>query len=600
MKFPALVMSPLRWGLLLVALANVRLLLPAVSVSWDGIDEMWMYFRFIGSALRAGTFPDFFPNIVSGYPLGANMQAGVYNVFYLSAAALFPTSVHSVNLVFLVTHELLFLAGYFIGKTYDFDARICLYVGLAMVASGFAIGHASHLSYGASALGLASCFLGIRRSLSGKTGAGVALVALGTYHTLTAGYPAVTSFGAQVLLVYWVVQWVTRSGSRANASWPVVGALIGLALAAPAIIHLLHQAGNWSRSTGIDPSALATGSLPPFTSLVNFLVPALPSSFVTKLVSPRPDVTVVRYHLLFLSVAGVIAALSILTSREGRRQLIPWLLVAVLTTWLAFGAYGHPPIRTWLAEHFFIYRLGRFPSGEHRGIALFALTLVSAVGLSRLIDRHPVFARRFMTFLVIDFMLVMAFTQKMRSSGLDENITLPAPAFKVVFKQEDQKLVNAPRLCMEGGLGIPAQVFTVIRTQREKLAPHGFYSTGYVNLVDTRYERDYTEMRDLICGPSRLYRWPSREVQHYSLNLYSPGVVRFVIGKRPEGLEPSASSRFVWADYNDGYWQLSVNGERQSFVSGPAALRYFDARPGDLIQMTYLGPLSRFFRRDPD
>jgi hypothetical protein len=285
-----------------------------------------------------------------------------------------------------------------------------------------------------------------------------------------------------------------------------------------------------------------------------------------------------------------------LATRDGRRQLIPWLGVAVLTTWLAFGAYGHPPIRTWLAEHFFIYRLGRFPSGEHRGIALFALTLVSAVGLSRLIDRHPVFAKRFVTILVIDFMLVMAFTQKMRSSGLDENIVLPAPAFQVVFKESDQKRVDAPRHCMEGGLGIPEQVFTVIKTQREKLAPHGFYSTGYVNLVDTRYERDYTEMRDVICGPSRLYRWPSRAIQDYSLQLYSPGVVRFVIGKHPEGLDRSVPARFVWADYDDGYWQLSVNGEPKAFVPGPAALRYFDARPGDLIQMTYHGPLSRFFR----
>jgi len=53
----------------------------------------------------------------------------------------------------------------------------------------------------------------------------------------------------------------------------------------------------------------------------------------------------------------------------------------------------------------------------------------------------------------------------------------------------------------------------------------------------------------------------------------------------------------IWADYNDGLWRLKINGEIQPFESAPARLRGFQARPGDQVEMSYLGPLSGLWRR---
>lgn len=585
-------LTPIQIGLILIALANIRLFIPSVSVNWDGKDEMWMYFRFIGSALQDGNFPDFFPNIVSGYPLGANTQAGVYNIFYLVAAFIFPTTPYSINSVFLITHELLFLAAYQVGRTYDFDPKVCLYIGLATVASGFVIGHASHMSYAAAALGLLTCFLGIRTAVVGGWRLATVLVGVGVYHALTAGYPAITSFGAQVLALYWAYQWLINSTARKSLYVVVVAALIGAALGSPAIVHLLHQSGNWSRGEGVDFSMIAAGSLP-LAGLFNFLVPVLPSSLVAKLASSPLDITMIRFHLLFISVAGIFAALSTLKEPSGRRLLTPWLLVAFILIWLALGANVSPPVRMWLAENIFIYRLGRFPSGEHRGIALFVLVLISAVGVARLMERYPWVAKKILILLVVDFLLIMMVNQRMRIGRIDGIVEMPVPAFKTTFLKGDQKLIDTPRICKHDNIADPAQLVDVIKTQREELAPDKFYWRGYTNLVDSRYEQNYREVRDVICGPSRLYRWPTRQSQAYQLQLYSPGEIRFTIDKaESEG----DAMQLVWADYNDGYWELRINGVKQEFSSGKAGLRYFMAKPGDSIRMLYRGPLSYLFR----
>ncbi len=585
-------LKPVHVGIILIILVNIRLFIPSISVNWDGKDEMWMYFRFIGSALRDGNFPDFFPNIVSGYPLGANVQAGVYNIFYLAAALAFPTTPYSVNSIFLITHGLIFLAAYRIGETYGFDAKTSLYIGLATIASGFLIGHASHMSYAAAGLGLMSCFLGVRIALGGEWRLPMVLVSIGVYHALTAGYPAITSFGGQLLLLYWVFQWINNPTERNSLYAVVLGALIGLAISLPATAHLLHQSENWSRGEGVDLASLAAGSLP-LTSLVNFILPVLPSSFLAKLATAPPDITMIRFHLLIMSVAGVFVALLQLKSQPKRRMLAPWLLIVFFVTWLALGANVFPALRIWLAEHLFIYRLGRFPSGEHRGVALFVLVLISAVGVSHLLRKYPWFEKKFLILIIVDFLLIMMVNQKMRVGRIDGNFGMPVPVFKTIFVVEDQDLIDEPRICSQDNIADPKQLVDVIETQRDLLAPARFYWRGYTNLIDYRYERDFTGVRDVLCGPSRLYNWLTREPQAYRLELYSPGDIRIVIG---ESESIQGSMQLVWADYNDGYWGLKINGVEQDFSSGPAALRYFVAKPGDRVQMIYRGPLSRLFR----
>ena len=184
-------------GILLIVLANVKLFTTKVTVTWDAFDEMWIYFRWFGSSLRQGYFPDFFPNIMSGYPIGSNIQAGTYNIFYLAFAYASPDSVLSINLVYVITQMVIFGLGYAIGKSYDLSSLSRIYLGLALTASGFVIGHASHFSYLATACGLLGCFWGLRMALLNRSPAAFFALFVSVYHMFTAGYPANILFGAQ-------------------------------------------------------------------------------------------------------------------------------------------------------------------------------------------------------------------------------------------------------------------------------------------------------------------------------------------------------------------------------------------------------------------
>lgn len=103
----------LGFGIFVILLANAPLFTTRVKVNWDAFGEMWEYFRWIGSSLREGYFPDFFPNILLGYPIGANIQAGVYNILYIVAAYTFPDSVLSINYVYIITQATIF---YFLSR----------------------------------------------------------------------------------------------------------------------------------------------------------------------------------------------------------------------------------------------------------------------------------------------------------------------------------------------------------------------------------------------------------------------------------------------------------------------------------------------------
>ena len=60
------------------------------------------------------------------------------------------------------------------------------------------------------------------------------------------------------------------------------------------------------------------------------------------------------------------------------------LAAALILSLLAFGKYSPLPLREFLAEHVLLYRMGRFPSGEHRGFALALWAALSAIGFEAL------------------------------------------------------------------------------------------------------------------------------------------------------------------------------------------------------------------------
>lgn len=567
-------------GILLILIANIQLFTTRKVVRWDAFDEMFTYFRWLGSALRQGYFPDYLPNIVSGYPIGSNIQAGVYNIFYLAIAFAFPDSVLSVNITYLITQMVIFGLGYAIGKSYQFDLLGRVYFGLALTASGFVIGHASHFSYLATACGLLGCFLGLRLSLAGRGPAAFALFFVSVYHMFTAGYPANILFGAQCLAAYWIYLFITVPPSRRALLLAAAGAIAGVLVSAPAILHFLNLLQLSPRGDGLDIDTVMSGSLPRY-SMLNFFYPVWEMRY--------SEPTMERFHLLFISVPLIVYAVwnAVFAVRD-RTRILVLLSIALLLLLLALGKNSPIPLRLWLAEHFFIYRTGRFPSGEHRGIALFLLALISAFGLQQLLAKWPQKKRHLFIIIMLDFLIVMAQLKPMRIGGMPDEYKGKVPLFQVQFDASTQSLLDRGRDCRPDG---DNWAVTALLTQRD-LAPALFYWNGYVGLRDRIYDLERDQSRDILCGPSRLWQAANHMPRDYKLVIYTPGYIKFTIS----GDSEKDVSEFIWADYNDGLWNLKINDQPSLLTYGPARTRAFMAASGDVIEMTYAGPISRFWR----
>jgi hypothetical protein len=566
-------------GILLIALANVRLFTTRVAVRWDAFDEMWTYFRWLGSSLRQGYFPDYFPNIMAGYPIGSNIQAGTYNIFYLTFAYAFPDSVLSINLVYLITQMAIFGLGYAIGKSYELSALSRIYLGLTLTASGFVIGHASHFSYLATACGLLGCFLGLRMALLNRGPAAFSLLFVSVYHMFTAGYPANILFGAQCLLAYWIYLFITVASSRRTLLTAAAGAIGGVLVSAPAIWHFLNLLQQSKRGDGLDIDTVMSGSLPLY-GILNYFLPLWKMRF--------SDPSMERFHLLLISAPlAVYAVWNTVSAERDRKRILVLFSLALILLLLALGRNSPIPLRLWLAEHFFIYRTGRFPSGEHRGIALFLLALISAFGLQWMQERWPKKKKALLIMIMLDFLIVMHHLKGVRYGRISEKYQGSVALFQTHFDAGSQAFLDKVRDCTPDG---KAWTFTAIGIQRDHLAPANFYWNGYVGLRDQIYDLERDKSADILCGPSRLWQADNHTPRSYQLVTYTPGYIKLRISG------DSGKNQLIWADYNDSFWNLKINGQPSPLAYGPARLRTFTAASDDIIEMTYAGPLSRLWR----
>ncbi len=184
------------------------------------------------------------------------------------------------------------------------------------------------------------------------------------YHIFTAGYPANILFGAQCLAVYWVYLFITVPSSRRALLIAAAGAISGVLVSAPAIFYFLNLLQLSPRGDGLNINTVLSGSLPGY-SVLNFFYPVWEMRY--------SEATMQRFHLLFISTPLILYAVWNAVTGRDRTRILVLLSIALLLFLLALGGNSPIPLREWLAENFFIYRTGRFPSGEHRGIALFFL-----------------------------------------------------------------------------------------------------------------------------------------------------------------------------------------------------------------------------------
>jgi hypothetical protein len=573
------------FGLLLVALANRTALSTSHSVAWDARDETWFFFRWFGSAIRAGHFGDYFPFVSGGYPVNASIVDGGYNPVYLLFATLFVDSVWSINLVYLLYQLTAFSLSFSIGRSLALNAAGAWLLGLSVTASGYFVGHASHFSYlsnGVTALGL---FLSLRHAAQGRSARSFAGALVWSFHACTTGSPEGLVFNATVLSAAGCAHLVGSSRRRSLLTGCAAGVLAGLLLASPALYHFANQAARSTRGQGLSVAQSLSGSLPA-NSLVNLLDPLLRAPGGPDGVDPTMD----RFHLLFVSPVLLLAGVA--TWRKQPRLFWGALSLAALFTLLALGRHSPVPIRAWLAEHVSSYRIGRFPSGQHRGFALFCLALASALPFARWFetrhrDRYRVLG---IALVSLDFLLVMGVNAWARYDWLDSGSYSRLPRFKVEFRGAEAALVNRARSCP------PSRLVGAV----DQLAspPDRFTWSGYTIMASATYLGERKSMRWALCGPSRLWQYASQRPQDHHLVYYGPERILLTTAVPSEPRD----RLLLWSDVDDGFWALWVNGRRRESVRLPADLRGIDLSADDggaqvEIEMRYLGPLSWIWRR---
>ena len=568
-------------GCFIIVLGNLPLFWDGIGIRWDAVDNIWVFLRWYGSALHEGFFPDFFPYIFSGYPIGSDIQAGPYNIIYLLIAYAFPNSLLSINFIYLFTQFLIFTLGFGIGTSYRFSPITKLYLGLSLVASGYVIGHASHMSHLASAVGLLACFLGLRLAELNRMRFSFIVTFLGVYYQCTGGYVQDTLFGAICLSTYWVFQCYKASGIKWKLFVPVLGALLGLVLSFPAILHFYNLFSQSTRGDGLSIESALSGSMPLYSVLYLFHAPWLMNF---------SEPTLERFHLL--TISGILLASSIgviIYSKKDRKFLLPLFLLAIFITLLALGRHDILGIRAELANQFYIFRAGKYPSAEHRGVALFIFALITAFTLQWIVTKWPRVIFIILLLISGDFLYLKYHLSELQYSRAIIKSNSAIPSFKVVFYEQDQAMIDAPRNCDSLGA---VDLGAAIDYQKNHLAPHSFYWAGYEGLLSKAYIENRAYDRQLICGPSRLKEPSSGRPIKYKLIEYSPSYIKILITDK-NFLLPE---KMIWADFDDGYWSLDVNGRHEIIHLSPSGMRGIVAKEGDTIEMRYRGPLSRFWR----
>lgn len=576
-------------GFALIILGNLRAFSLRSGVTWDARDEMFFYFRWLGSALREGVWAEFNPHVGAGYPVGANPQSGTYNPLYLFFAWAFPDSILSVNLLYLTLQVALFGAGFLLFFELGFLEVTSVVSALALVASGFVTSHASHFSYVSSALAWTVAFAGLAFLRRGHAGLGVLAVALGVAHLCTAGYPAIWVFGAQVFVIVGLAMLffgVERGARLKFAVRAVGGGLAGVGLGLPALLHFVGQLKLSARAGGLPVDQVLQGSLPA-AAWWNLLVPYLPMGQVPGGV----DVTMMRFHALGVTVPlALLGALAVPKLSGHARTLWSLTLAAfVVCTVLAFGDHSGLGWRRWLAEHVFLYRAGRFPSGEHSYFATLFCVGLAAVGGERVWRRWRGSrrGRRAVAAIVaLDFLAILFVTMPVRYMQLPQDLQGHLARFKVFYGAGDERELNAPRGCP----------FDPNAEFDQRLTPPNRFSwDAYANLQPAAYVNERENLRWALCGPSRLWAWDERQPWPYELSVYAPHRIEWTAAV-------PASKKLLWADVDDGRWRLFVNGEPREMPPGPARLRVIDlsqftAGERVRIEMSYRGPLTRLWRR---
>jgi len=561
---------------ILINLGFVGLLSPWYVVRWDAYDYWLPRLHWMGDALRAGFFPDYFPYIFSGYSLGGDVQAGVYNPIYLLVAFLFADTTLAAAVLYLFFLSAIYLTVYRIGLSVFRERFTAFYAAMSVVVCGAVLPHSSHFSFLASYAGILGIAAGMVDVGERRSGRGMFLIFLSTWFLFTSGYATLWLCGAVVL--FGAALFI---GGRSPRFWlPVCfSAVLGLVFAGPALRHFFALMPLTDRADGQTLDVVRAGSLP-LSSLWGFVIP-----FVT--FKPASlNLSLAQFNVLIstpiLFVLGLVSGDG-WSARPSRRTVIVLLSLFVLFTILCCGSFSPLPIRIWLAEYFRLFRMGRYVAVEFKIFALMIAVYFAGLGLEVFWRSHAESARaKWVAILLLDILVILIAKRRFVVQEVDTSVL---PPMKVTWSASDQVLFDEPRDC-------PEDRKTVRDANTSKVALFGsprFSADGFSPMSLRAYRSGFANVASAVCGGGRLFSLDGAAVP-YSLISYSPAGVSFHFAAK--------AGDYLWTETLDPYWTLRVNGETTPFIEAPAALRAFHvAADGEVrVEMTYRGPVSRFFR----
>lgn len=325
------------------------LMAPANPYIQDQTTEFLAFFMAAKSQIWQGMWPLWNPYILTGTPLLANTQS----------ALLFPLNwghfILPAGWGFTVSALLkVILAPWF---TYLMARRVQLSHSAALIAGvayGFCAFHVFWLNHPHSnvTLLIPLCFLATENLLARQGIRQVVLLALVTAVSLFAGHVEIAFFTAIACAIYLLVRAIQQGQMQWRLWWQFAAAYVGSLLLAAVLIvpflEFLTVAAIWDERSAdlvytMPVSAMATAF---FADI--FILPGWVEHYM-------------GYHISSLYIGVTSLPLVALAMIKGGRQMLPWLVVLVVTLMLAFDigplydifkvlpVVGHLPMFYWAA-----------------------------------------------------------------------------------------------------------------------------------------------------------------------------------------------------------------------------------------------------------
>lgn len=558
-------------GLAFLVCLHRHLLSSKYALHWDAVDFLLPVMHWFQSAVNAGESPAWMPHLAGGFPVGRELQFGFMGPLHPIMSMAFPGSTQAVSVLLLLLYTTGYSAVWGIARMMRIDPWPATWVALWVCASGFWIGNASHIPIMTAVTFTLVITLGLFGFGDNRRWAPIA-VAMGWLLAINGCYPTTLFFGGVMIGLTALLLIAARRLSLRGFCQFLGASAIGIAAGLPT----LFAAATWFRNT-------PHGNDMPIDEVMRMsTAPEAFKTFFMPLIRIEDckwvgatDITLDRFHLTFAAILLLPIALIRLRRWRGAAWVCAvFVLIGVDAT---LGKNGF--LRYWLAEQFALARLNHCMPADHAWLIPVAL----AFGLGHLLQSEWRTRLAGRPWRMIAVSALLAFDVGWVITANNRQLVAnhawppwhpkPAPQFQVVWEPHEQVELDAGRACTPDLLA---------RADNTPAIPDHMLPWGFVSAGVRKYESDFRAKRlDWICGEGKLRDTATTQSVPYRLIRYAPTEVRIVVGAE-------APRDLVWNDVDDGWWEITANGENARAPYSPSGLRRFMLPDGEIdVCMTY-------------